>query len=188
MAQARPIRKSTLRMRHRGASSAGVTAVRSHPIRRATSADLDALIALENDVFNYDRMSRRSARQFMTSGRAALRVVVDGTLKGYALVIFRTGSRRARLYSIAVARSEMGQGIGVALLASAERVARRRRCAVISLEVQKRNLRAIRRYQRAGYQQVGRKLGFYEDGGDALVFEKALYPPPIRARGRKPRF
>jgi len=90
-------------------------------LRRARPADVDALAELEARVFRGDRISRRGFRRFVRSPRAALIVAEeDGALAGYALVLFRTGSGIARLYSIAVAPQFAKRGVGSALLAAGE--------------------------------------------------------------------
>jgi ribosomal protein S18 acetylase RimI-like enzyme len=144
-------------------------------LRRATLADLGAVVALETRVFDYDVISRPSFRRFLQLRTAVLMVACEmGSIVGYVLVLFRPRSRMARLYSIAVSPERAGRGIGPTLLAAAENAARRRRCAVLRLEVHERNAAAIRRYQKSGYALTGRRLRYYTDRGHALRFEKRL--------------
>jgi ribosomal protein S18 acetylase RimI-like enzyme len=144
-------------------------------VRPGVPADLDALLALECAVFATDRLSRRSFRHFMAAPRAALIVAAEGgRLAGYALILFRPRSAIARLYSIAVVPAHAGRGIGPMLLAAAESAARRRDCSTLRLEVHEDNATAIRRYRKSGYHLFGRHLGYYDDRGNALRFEKPL--------------
>ena len=152
---------------------------RAEPIslREGRPADLDALLDLELRVFGYDQLSRRSFRRFLKSPNAALVVAEhDGRFAGYALVLFRPGSRTARLYSIALEPASGGRGIGPLLLAEAETIARRRGASVLRLEVHESNAAAISRYRKSGYVLTGRRLGYYTDRGTALRFEKQLPP------------
>jgi ribosomal-protein-alanine N-acetyltransferase len=143
-------------------------------IRAAKARDLDALIELENRVFATDRLSRRSLRRFLTSPTAVV-IVADGDgLAGTAIVLFRTGSAVARLYSIAVAPHMSGKGVAPLLLKAAERTVRRRGCNSIRLEVHEANHAAIARYRKQGYGEFGRHRRYYDDGGDALRFHKNL--------------
>jgi len=145
-------------------------------IRAAKIRDLDALIELENRVFATDRLSRRSLRRFLASPAAAF-IVADGEgLAGTAIVLFRARSAVARLYSIAVVPAMSGKGVAPLLLKAAERAARRRGCNAIRLEVHVRNHAAIARYRKQGYQEFGRHRRYYDDGGDALRFQKMLKP------------
>jgi ribosomal-protein-alanine N-acetyltransferase len=145
-------------------------------VRTAASRDLDALIELENRVFATDRLSRRSLRRFLQSPTAAMVVAAGGAgrLAGAAIVLFRARSTVARLYSIAVAPAMSGRGVAPALLKAAEKIARKRGCSAIRLEVHETNNAAIARYRKEGYQEFGRHRRYYEDGGDALRFQKRL--------------
>ncbi len=146
-------------------------------IRSGRMADLDDLIALEAGLFTVDRLSRRSFVRLLGASSAILLVAeCRGGFAGYVLVLIRSGSRVARLYSIGVARSFSGRGIGAALLKAAERAAFRRGADVMRLEVQTGNAVAIRRYERSGYRCTGRAAAYYEDGGDALRYEKRIRP------------
>ncbi len=98
----------------------------------------------------------------------------DGALLGSCLVLTRSNSRKARLYSIATAPAARGQGLGAALLNAAERAARQRGCDTMRLEVAEENARAIQLYQDSGYAQFGFIPGFYEDGRNALRLQKYL--------------
>jgi [ribosomal protein S18]-alanine N-acetyltransferase len=149
-------------------------------IRKGRLTDIDALMALEHGVFTVDHLSRRSFRNFLTSLHSILMVAEDGrgALAGYVHVLFRPRSKAARLYSIGVATHASGRGIGIALLQAGEQAARRRKAPVIRLEVQPGNRAAIARYEKSGYRQTGRLTGYYNDGGDALRYEKALSKVP----------
>jgi ribosomal protein S18 acetylase RimI-like enzyme len=163
-------------------------------LRPGASADIEALLALEQAAFASDRLSRRSFRNFLASPNATL-IVADcaGRLGGYALVLFRPMSTVARLYSIAVTATEAGRGIGPMLLEAAEQTAHARDSAVLRLEVHEQNAAALNRYRKSGYRLFGRHRAYYNDGGDALRFEKRLggsstggkvtpSPPPSIAR------
>lgn len=144
-------------------------------VRPARAADLDALIDLEQRVFATDRLSRASLRRLLSSPSAAVIVAeVGARVIGAAVVLFRARARVARLYSIAVAPPMNGKGVAGALLTAAERAAVRRKCRSMRLEVHETNAAAISRYRKSGYRQFGCHAAYYEDGGDALRFEKPL--------------
>ena len=145
-------------------------------VRPAARGDLDALIALEQQVFITDRLSRRSLRRMLQSPSASVIVAkdADGALAGTAILLFRPRSTVARLYSIAVVPPMSGQGVGARLLQAAEQVALGRGCNSIRLEVHETNHAAMSRYRKSGYREFGRHGAYYEDGGDALRFEKQL--------------
>lgn len=145
--------------------------------RDATRADLDALLAIEAEVFETDRLSRRSFRRFIDGGQSTLRVVeMEGQTAGYVLIRFRRNSAIARLYSMAVADGFRGQGLGRALLAEAERVAIEEGCTHLRLEVRDGNAAARALYERAGYTLFAHYPDYYQDHADALRLEKRLTP------------
>jgi len=145
-------------------------------LRRGRLADLDALVALEREFFTTDLViSRRSFRHFITSSRSTLIVAeVAGKVAGCALVNYRHGSKRVRLYTISVAREFQRRGIARQLLAAAERGARRRGCRFMRLEVRADDAGAIALYESSGYVGFGRHRRYYDNRIDALRFEKAL--------------
>ncbi len=144
-------------------------------IRKGRLADIDALLVLEQSVFTVDHLSRRSFRNFLTSPYSVLLVADEGGgISGYVHVLFRPRSRAARLYSIGVAARAAGRGIGIALLKAGEQAARKRRTTLMRLEVQSGNRAAIARYEKSGYRRTGRLSGYYNDGSDALRYEKLL--------------
>jgi ribosomal protein S18 acetylase RimI-like enzyme len=152
-------------------------------VRPATPGDLDALLALENQVFSTDRMSRRSLRRLLAApGAATLAAECGGRLAGYALLLFRAQASVARLYSIAVRPDIGGRGVASALLAAAEDAAWTRECLALRLEVHADNAPAIALYRKSGFREFGRNPAYYQDGGDALRFEKRIARPPLPER------
>ena len=148
-------------------------------LRRGRLADLDALLALERDFFTADHViSRRSFRNFITSPKSALIVAdVDGKVAGCALVNYRQGSRRGRLYTISVGREFQRRGIARQLIAAAEASARRRGCRFMRLEVRADDAGAIALYESSGYARFGRRRRYYDKRIDALRLEKSLARP-----------
>ena len=158
-------------------------------VRRAEPGDVDALIKLEHRVFATDRLSRRSLRRLLDSPSAAVLVAVENAqLSGIAIVLFRARSAVARLYSIAVAPHAGGRGVAAMLLDAAEEAALARGCRIMRLEVHRANHAAISRYRKSGYREFGRYRAYYEDGADALRFEKRLRGDAAALRDAPPYF
>ena len=161
-------------------------------VRRARASDLDALVELENGVFASDRISRRQLRHHLGSEGARILVATHGRdVVGAAVLFLRADTGVARLYSIAVAARARGWGVGARLLATAEESARRLCRHAIRLEVRTDNSAARTLYERRGYHRFGFKKNYYEDGHDALRYEKTLTRPgsrrtqPHRRRGAR---
>ncbi|WP_313914734.1 GNAT family N-acetyltransferase [Tahibacter sp.] len=144
-------------------------------LRRARPADLAALVDLELASFAYDRMSARQFRRHLSSPSAAVLLAEgDDGLLGSVIVFFRRGSTRARLYSLATSVAARGRGIGKALLAAAERVARERGLRTLSLEVRRDNSAAVHLYEAHGYRRSAALENYYDDGAPAWRYEKPL--------------
>ncbi len=148
-------------------------------VRRAELFDLDDLVALEERTFDSDRLSRTQYRRHLDSDSAKVLVASAGPHRflGTAVLFFRKHSRVARLYSLATIPEARGQGVGSALLAAADRLARRQRCNALRLEVRVDNPGAIRLYERLGFHRIGRRSGYYEDGADAWRYERLVSGP-----------
>ena len=144
-------------------------------VRQASRSDIDRLEAVEGRAFAHNRLNRRRFAHFLRSPSAALVVADrDEPSVGYALVLFRAGSRIARLYSIAVDPLYAKNGVGAALLDAAEDVARGRASNLLRLEAREDNWPAIRLYCKSGYNFFGRHSNYYDDGCNALRLEKRL--------------
>lgn len=144
-------------------------------IRRATIDDLADLVTLEKSSFAIERMSERQLRRHLESLTAEVLVATrEREVVGAAVVFFRRSSDITRLYSLAVAAGARGNGLGEALLARVAHSARRRGSRRVRLEVRSDNPTAQRLYERLGYRHFGSHAGYYEDGQDALRFEKWL--------------
>jgi ribosomal protein S18 acetylase RimI-like enzyme len=144
-------------------------------IRKARLNDLARVTEIEWSMFNSDQLSRQSLRRYMQVPSAAMIVAEDDKkIIGYALIGLRKGSKIGRLYSIAVDKACGKRGVGRALLAASEQVAKKRKCTLFALEARADNHRAIKLYQKNSYRLTGREKNWYEDGGAALKFEKAL--------------
>ena len=146
-------------------------------IRCAGAADVPRLVVIENAVFATDRMSARQWRHHVAHPGATVLVAErDRAIVGAAVVFFHASHRIARLYSIAAAPEARGAGIGEELLGATEHDARRHGRDRLRLEVRTDNAAARRLYERRGYRAFGTKAAYYEDGCDAVRYEKALSP------------
>jgi len=145
-------------------------------IRPATLSDIDALVAIENTSFDSDRLSRRSFRHLLSPAANAATLVdeADGAVRGYAMVLFNTGTSLARMYSYAVQPEHRGRGIGRALVKACETLALERDCISMRLEVRPDNLASRTLFERHGYQFFDTAPDYYEDHAEALRYEKQL--------------
>ncbi len=146
-------------------------------LRPATLDDLPALLALEQQCFSSDRLSRRSFRHLLTRGHAVTLLDEEAEhIRGYVLLLFSQSAALARLYSIAVHPECNRHRIGSRLLEAAEAAALARDCVSMRLEVRRDNPASLALFRRHGYRQFKEVLDYYEDHMDALRFEKRLIP------------
>ena len=154
-------------------------------IRSANQHDLVRLVEIENTCFSSDILSRRSFRRFIRPGAHDLLVAcidkeTEEEVLGYVLVLYRTGTSLARMYSIAVIPDYQGQGLAQQLVQAAEHVARERHCAFMRLEVNVNNDVAIGIYKKIGYHVIEGIDSYYDDGSDALRMEKRIYAGALK--------
>ncbi|MCQ2990139.1 GNAT family N-acetyltransferase/peptidase C39 family protein [Pseudomonas tremae] len=143
--------------------------------RGAVAGDVDALLVLEDSCFEGDRLTARSFQWMIRRANACLIVAEHaGQLAGYALVLFHRGTSLGRLYSLAIADSARGLGLGKQLLQRAEQQAVERDCAYLRLEVRPDNAAAIALYERSGYRRFAQVDDYYQDHAPALRYEKRI--------------
>lgn len=169
-------------------------------IRHARGSDAEFLVRLSQAVFlKYSRhaghammrMMQQPGSTVIVAEREALQVpVADVTAPddedvrlGFAVVHIRSLPRNfgplerpivAHLDAIAVRPSVVGQGIGKALLAAAEDVARRHRAISMSLETANANQQAQGLFISAGYRIVTTFDDLYRNGQDGIAMMKSL--------------
>lgn len=141
-------------------------------LREASSADLPALIDLENAAFAGDRISRRDWRHLLTSPSALVIVSDDATgLTGCSVILTNRRTAVARLYSLAVAPRARRQGIAQALLQQAMASSAGTGAHLLRLETRSDNLPAQALFSRLGFRPFKRVANYYEDGTEAIRFQ-----------------
>lgn len=147
-------------------------------IRPAKAEDLEVLIRLEMTCFATDRLSRRSFLRWL-KGEHCVFLVAESAAKlvAYGLVLLHSGTRLARLYSIAVAPAARGRGIAQQLLEDLEAAAEEKDRFFMRLEVAKENVGAIRLYEKLGYSAFDELEDYYEDHSTALRMQKRIRFP-----------
>jgi len=144
-------------------------------IRPATPSDIAALVAIENASFPGDRLDRRRFRYLLTEANSVTFVDVDGAaVRGYILLLLRTGWRGARVYSVATHPAHLGCGVAARLLTAAEHWAAAHGCMEVRLEVRADNAASLALFRSRGYIAFGRHAAYYHDGMDALRLRRTL--------------
>ena len=154
-------------------------------IRPATLDDLPALAALHGASFA-DAWSADSLGRLLASpGAFALVAERDGRPAGFVLA--RNAAGEAEILTLAVSPAARRLGLGRALVGEAARGAAESGATVIFLEVAVANLAARSLYGAFGFEEAGRRKGYYMEDpgsapGDALVLRAEL---PLRPLGKE---
>lgn len=154
-------------------------------VRPRTPADDRFIVGLARPSFGRYSMAPEQSVAAMMNARSALTLVAEagGRPIGFAIVSFEalrkpygpwTRPVLASLDAIAVHESAQRAGVGKALLAEVERVARSREAVSMHLRTAKSNRSAQALFRRAGYQTAVELARFYRDGQGALAMMKLL--------------
>ena len=129
-------------------------------VQPARLLDVPAILEIERAVFS-DPWSAQSFREAL--GHPAVYFSCarrdEGDVLGYVVAWFVADE--GEIANLAVARSAWGEGIGRALLDGALSEAVSRDVTAVYLEVRESNERARRLYESRGFEDVGRRRGYY---------------------------
>jgi ribosomal-protein-alanine N-acetyltransferase len=131
--------------------------------------DLDAVLPLERALFPDDAWSPATFWSELARPESRHYVVAadDGDIVGYAGLVTSGGD--ADVQTLAVSPRAQGRGLARALLGDLLEAAARRGCHDVLLEVRADNDRAIALYERAGFERIAVRRGYYRGGVDAHV-------------------
>lgn len=137
-------------------------------LTHATKEDINALYALEMATFEpwNSPLSKRSFAYHVNKNLLLVAKEKDELL-GYILVL--TSCKSPRIYSLAVDVKAANKGIATQLLHEVFILLSERD---IRLEVRTDNHKAIGLYEKLGFQRLGNKPEYYDDGCDALVMKR----------------
>lgn len=150
--------------------------------RPIVEGDLDAVLAIERESDTAPHWERPKYLALIQPDsdspfkRKAMVAEVSGSVVGLAIVRVLTGSEagEAELESVVVAPDWRGQGLGTRLLSESARYARELGAARLDLEVRASNAAAIRLYERTGFQETGRRPGYYRGPDEDAVLMSVI--------------
>lgn len=154
-------------------------------VRPRAPADDEAIVALSRPSFSKYSPSPEHSVWGMMHQRGARTLVAEahGRVVGFAIVSFEALARPfgpwtrpvvASLDAIAVHERAQGSGVGKALLAETERVAKAEGAVSMSLRTAVTNRSAQALFRRAGFQSTLRIDAFYRGGQGAFAMTKLL--------------
>ena len=141
-----------------------------------TGEHVTALLPFELEMFGAEAWSERSYRDELadTANRHYLAIEdYDGALLGWAGLLVVADS--AEILTVGVVPSARRRGLGRLMLAALYREAVARGAKELFLEVRVDNEPARSLYRREGFEEVGRRPGYYDAGRvDAVTMRKEL--------------
>ncbi len=146
-------------------------------IRELREADIEEVVRIEREAFTTPWQPATFAGLIERDGVELVVMTKSGeAVVGYAVLwcVLDQGE----LANIAIAPAHRRTGLGTLLLRHVLDVARGRGVARVFLEVRASNRAALDLYARFGFQEVGRRKGYYEQPReDALVLRAELGVP-----------
>jgi ribosomal protein S18 acetylase RimI-like enzyme len=154
--------------------------VDSPVVRVASPDDFERIVALERACFEGDLAYSRRQLQYLAfaANSTTLVEVSKGIIRGFVIVLYRTGSSVAGIETVNVDPVFRKKGVGTRLLASAEEDIRRKGARKIRLEVSIANHAGVALYEHSGFKKIGLLKNYYsynhEGSRDAIRMIKDL--------------
>lgn len=151
-------------------------------LRRSTTSDLDAIMALERTTFGTDAWSPETMRSELDGAHSyylvAHPVGEPDVLDGYAGLLSPRGAPEADIQTIAVSERARRRGLGRTLMNALVAEARDRGAREVFLEVRADNLGAAALYRDLGFETLAVRPAYYQpDGVDAHVMRLRIPVP-----------
>lgn len=151
-----------------------MTAQQGFQLRDMTSADLDAVLYIEQQVHSHP-WTRGNFTESLASGHLCKVYADENEILGFAILM--PAVDEVHLLDICIGASSQGKGLGKGLLNAVLAIAGELKFARVILEVRPSNVAAIGLYRATGFGRIGLRRGYYpaENGReDAIVMEYKL--------------
>lgn len=150
-------------------------------LRRASVADLPAIMALETSTFGSDAWSAEAMRSELEGAHTHYLVALSegsDAVVAYAGLLAPASAQQADIQTIAVAPTVRRGGLGRTLMLRLMAEAFSRGAREMFLEVRADNPGAQSLYEQLGFEQIAVRPRYYQpDGVDALVMRAPLREP-----------
>lgn len=144
-------------------------------LRQMRLEDLPEVMRIERTTFPADAWTESMMRDELREQPRTRHYVVaevEGEIVGYGGLA--TAADQADIQTIAVQAEHRRSGIGATMMRALLAEAERRGAGAVFLEVRADNAPARAMYERFGFQQLGRRRRYYQDGTDAITMVKEL--------------
>jgi ribosomal-protein-alanine N-acetyltransferase len=136
-------------------------------LSEAGPRDAAAIAKLHAASFRRGWSDGEIERLLLERNTVAHRAMAGRRLQGF--ILSRLAGGEAEIFSVAVASARRGRGLARALLDLHLRRLAGLGARAVFLEVDEDNEPARRLYRRAGFREVGRRPGYYQQGRDAAA-------------------
>ncbi|HET7223357.1 MAG TPA: ribosomal protein S18-alanine N-acetyltransferase [Rhodanobacteraceae bacterium] len=149
-------------------------------LRPMAHEDISAVANIEAAAYEFP-WSRGIFRSCLDNGHHCWVLERGRTIIGYG--VLSVGAGEAHILNVCVAPLHQGHGHGAYLLKRMLDLARWHQAGRVFLEVRPSNQLAHAMYERAGFNEIGRRPGYYparRGREDAIVMAMELLPPEAR--------
>ncbi|WP_166671217.1 ribosomal protein S18-alanine N-acetyltransferase [Cryobacterium psychrophilum] len=159
-------------------------------LRRATPADVEAIMVLETGIFDNDAWSSEMMARDVADPACYYLVAFPPDnptrIQAYAGLLAPQGATEGDIQTIGVAEDARGRGLGRVLMLRLIAEALERGARQVFLEVRADNPSAQGLYRSLGFEELGVRRGYYQpDDVDALVMRLNI-PEPRAALATTP--
>jgi ribosomal-protein-alanine N-acetyltransferase len=142
--------------------------------RPMTLDDVDAVMHLENQVYQFP-WTDRIFKDCIRVGYDCWLADLENTVVAHAVISVAAGE--SHILNLSVTENHQGKGIGKKFIQFLLNIARNKRAQIMMLEVRPSNVRAIKCYNSAGFNEIGCRKDYYPAPNgkeDALLFAKHI--------------
>jgi len=141
-------------------------------------ADIDPLMALAAASATDSHWTRRQYEEILSaepSHHAVFAIEQNTDLLGF--IVART-TPEWEIENVVIASTDLRRGLATKLVNAVIEAARNHHAQAIYLEVRGSNHAALSLYEKCGFQQTGRRRGYYRDPTDDALLYSLLLPCP----------
>ncbi len=142
--------------------------------RPMTLDDVDAVMLLENEVYQFP-WTDRIFKDCIRVGYDCWLALLENKVVAHAVISVAAGE--SHILNLSVTEDHQGKGIGKQFIQFLLNIAYNKRAQIMMLEVRPSNVRAIKCYNSAGFNEIGSRKDYYPSPNgkeDALLFARQI--------------
>jgi len=142
--------------------------------RPMTLDDIDAVMHLENAVYQFP-WTDKIFKDCIRVGYDCWLALLENKVVAHAVISVAAGE--SHILNLSVTGDHQGKGIGKQFIQFLLNIAHNKRAQIMMLEVRPSNVRAIKCYNSAGFNEIGSRKDYYPAPNgkeDALLFARQI--------------